>query len=76
MRKVSIIVLHGVVHAVDQGKDAHQQVQPLPYQNIKSMLSKTYLGYNCCDKCIEYLLSCADIMRLVRSSRVPFITAE
>ena len=30
MRECSNILLHGVVHAVDQGKDAHQQVQPLP----------------------------------------------
>ena len=30
MRKRGNIVLYGVVHAVDQGKDAHQQVQPLP----------------------------------------------
>ena len=30
MRKCSNIALHGVVHAVDQGNDAHQQEQPLP----------------------------------------------
>ena len=30
MRKRSNILLHGVVHAVDQGNDAHQQEQPLP----------------------------------------------
>ena len=30
MRKRSNISLHGVVRAVDQGKDAHQQEQPLP----------------------------------------------
>ena len=30
MRKQSIIVHHGEVHAVDQDKDAHQQAQPLP----------------------------------------------
>ena len=30
MRIHSTIVHYGVVHAVDQGKDAHQQVQPLP----------------------------------------------
>jgi hypothetical protein len=31
MRKRSNILLHhGVVHAVDLGKDAHQQEQPLP----------------------------------------------
>ena len=28
MRKRSNILLHGVVHAVDQGNDAHQQEQP------------------------------------------------
>ena len=30
MRKRSNILLHGVVHAVDQGNDEHQQEQPLP----------------------------------------------
>ena len=30
MRKRSNVVLHGVKHAVDQGKDAHHPVQPLP----------------------------------------------
>ena len=30
MRKRSNILLHGVVHAIDQGNDAHQQEQPLP----------------------------------------------
>ena len=30
MRKRSNILLHGAVHAVDQGNDAHQQEQPLP----------------------------------------------
>ena len=30
MRKRSNILLHSVVHAVDQGNDAHQQEQPLP----------------------------------------------
>ena len=41
MRKRSNILLHGVVHAVDQGKDAHQQEQPLPER--KSDLSCTEL---------------------------------
>ena len=26
-----------------------------PYQNFKSMPSETYICYNCCDECIEYL---------------------
>ena len=30
MRKRCNVVLHGEVHAVDQGVVAHQQVQPLP----------------------------------------------
>ena len=30
MRNWSIIVLQGVIRAVDQGKGSHQQAQPLP----------------------------------------------
>ena len=39
MRKRSIIVLHGVVHAVDQGKDAHQQEQPQNKQILRICLT-------------------------------------
>ena len=38
MRKRSNL-LHGVVHAVDQGNDAHQQEQPLPCE------CEEFIGY-------------------------------
>ena len=38
MRKRSLIVLQGVLRAVDQGKGSHQQAQPLPTRS-KSGLS-------------------------------------
>ena len=40
MRKRSNILLHGVVHAVDQGKDAHQQEQPLPERKSDFILHR------------------------------------
>ena len=53
MRKRGNIVLHGVVHAVDQGKDAHQQVQPLP--DLQEHAFRNIYSLFCCDECIEYL---------------------
>ena len=39
MRKRSLIVLQGVIRAVDQGKGSHQQAQPLPEVGV------AYLAY-------------------------------
>ena len=53
MGKGGNIVLHGIVHAVDQGKDAHQQVQPLP--DLQEPAFRNIYSLFCCDECIEYI---------------------
>ena len=61
MRKRSNIALHGVVHAVDQGKDAHQQEQPQPELQEQEWLAlhafrNIYLPCEC-DECIGYVVT-------------------
>ena len=59
MRKQSIIVHHGEVHAVDQDKDAHQQAQPLPelQEHEWLVLQAFKIIYSPCDECIGYLVT-------------------
>ena len=63
MRKRSNILLHGVVHAVDQGNDAHQQEQPLPELqeqewHVLHAFRNIHVNVNVMtDECIRYLVT-------------------
>ena len=63
MRKRSNVLLHGVVHAVDQGKDAHQQEQPLPELQeqewrVLHAFRNIHVNVNVMtDECIRYLVT-------------------